>query len=324
MRQIEISKAGAPDVLQLVTKPDATPDVGEVLVEVSYAGVNFMDVGVRQGSLWQETAWPKYPGVEGSGRVLAIGAGVAGLAIGDRVAWIYAPGSYAERLILPASALVALPDNVDDQTAAAVMMQGLTAMHFATEFFPVQPGDTALVHAAAGGLGLILTQIIRLRGGRVIGRVSREEKVRAVRSAGAEEVIVDAGGGFAEQVRALTNGAGVDVVYDGSGPATYQASLDSLRTCGTFCWYGAVLGSPGPIDLMQLPRSIKIGYASFIHSIPTPDRLRENAARLFAWIAEGCVRPEIGEIYLLEDAARAHSDMESRRSTGKLLLAPKG
>ena len=320
IRQIEIAQAGAPDMMRVVTKPDPVPSDGDVLVGVHTAGVNFMDIGVRQGNIWQEMPWPKYPGVEGAGRVLAVGAGVSAVAVGDRVAWVYAPGSYADRLVLPADSLVVLPDTIDDRTAAAAMMHGLTALHFATEFFPVQMGDIALVHAAAGGVGSMLTQIITLRGGRVIGRVSSEDKVAAAQAAGAETVIVDAARDFAEKVRHLTDGQGVDVVYDGSGPATYQASLDSLKVCGTFCWYGPVLGGPGPIDLMQLPRSIKIGYASFVHSIPTPERLRANAAKLFAWIEDRSVKPSIGATYRLDDVVRAHADMESRRTTGKLLL----
>jgi NADPH2:quinone reductase len=185
---------------------------------------------------------PKILGVEGVGRVVAAGDGVEGLAPGQRVAWVYAPGSYAERIAIPATSLVPVPDAIDDRTAASAMMQGLTASHFATDFYPVQPGEFAFVHAAAGGLGLLLTQIIKLRGGHVIGRVSSEKKIAMSAEAGADHVIVDAEGRFAEEALRLTRGEGMHVVYDGSGPKTFQGSLDLLRRSGTFCWYGPVLG----------------------------------------------------------------------------------
>lgn len=272
---------GDADVLAFVTRPDPEPGPGMVLVQVAVAGVNFMDLGVRQGMSWNAMPNPKILGVEGAGRVLALGDGVDEFEVGQRVAWVYAPGSYAQRIALPAASLVPLPDAIDDRTAAAVMMQGLTASHFATDFHPMRAGDIAFVHAAAGGLGLLLTQIIKLRGGE-----------------------------------------GVHVVYDGSGPATFQGSLDVLRRCGTFCWYGPVLGGPGAIDIMRLPRSIKLGYAVFSDHIATPALLRAHAARLFGWIAEGALKVHVGGVYPLADAARAHTDMASRATTGKLLLIP--
>ncbi|KTE15587.1 quinone oxidoreductase family protein [Sphingopyxis sp. H115] len=308
--------------LDLVDVPRPAPGPGNVVVEIAAAGVNFMDIGVRRGMAWTDVPDPKVIGVEGAGRVVALGEGVTGLAIGDRVAWVYAPGSYAEQLEVPEDALVRIPDAIDDRTAAAIMMQGLTASHFATDFYPVQPGDIALVHAAAGGLGMLLTQIVKLRGGTVIGRVSSAAKVEAARSAGADHVIVDAEGNFADRVLALTGNGGVNVVFDGSGPATFADSLASLRRSGTFCWFGPVLGGPGPIDIMSLPRSIKLGYAVFSDHIPTPALLRERTAQLFQWIMDGKLRAEIGGVYPLADAARAHADIESRRSTGKLLLIP--
>lgn len=322
MKAIIMTGIGGVEVLDFVDRPDPMPGAGEVLVAVAAAGVNFMDVGVRRGIAWQEMPDPKILGVEGAGRVLALGAGVDRFRVGQRVAWVYAPGSYAERVVVPADALVHVPDAIDDRTAAAVMMQGLTASHFATDFYPVQPGDTALVHAAAGGLGLLLTQIVRLRGGRVIGRVSSETKAAAARAAGAEHVIVDADGDFAAKVLDLTNGKGVHVVYDGSGPATFQGSLDALRRSGTFCWYGPVLGAPGPIELMRLPRSVKIGYAVFSDHIHTPALLRAHTARLFDWIASGALRVHVGGSFPLAEAADAHAALEGRGTTGKLLLIP--
>lgn len=322
MKAIVMNGIGGTDVMDHVDRPEPVAAPGHVVVEIAAAGVNFMDIGVRQGMAWTETANPKVLGVEGAGRVAALGEGVRDFAIGDRVAWVYAPGSYAERLSIPADALVAIPDGIDDRTAAAVMMQGLTASHFATDFYPVQPGDTALVHAAAGGLGLLLTQIVRMRGGRVIGRVSSEAKVAAAKEAGAEHVVVDAKGEFADAVLALTGGEGVNVVYDGSGPATFQGSLAALRRSGTFCWYGPVLGGPGPLDIMSLPKSIKLGYAVFSDHIHTPALFRAHAQQLFRWIGEGALKVKIGNVYPLADAAAAHAAMERRETTGKLLLVP--
>jgi NADPH:quinone reductase len=322
MKAIVMNGTGGREMLEYVERPDPVAGPGQALVEIAFAGVNFMDIGVRQGMAWNETPNPQILGVEGVGRVVAAGDGVEGLAPGQRVAWVYAPGSYAERIAIPATSLVPVPDAIDDRTAASVMMQGLTASHFATDFYPVQPGDFAFVHAAAGGLGLLLTQIIKLRGGHVIGRVSSEKKIAMSEEAGADHVIVDAEGRFTEEALRLTRGEGVHVVYDGSGPKTFQGSLDLLRRSGTFCWYGPVLGGPGPLDIMSLPKSIKIGYATFFDHIHTPELLRARTAQLFDWIADGRLRIRIGGEYPLADAAKAHADMESRKTTGKLLLVP--
>jgi len=320
MKAIVMNGMGGREVLEYVERPDPVAGPGEALVEIALAGVNFMDIGVRQGMAWTEVPNPKILGVEGAGRVLAVGDGVEGIERGQRVAWVYAPGSYAERIAIPATSLVPVPDTTDDRMAASVMMQGLTASHFATDFYPVQPGDVAFVHAAAGGVGMLLTQIIKLRGGHVIGRVSSEEKVAAAKEAGADHVIVDTEGRFAEEALRLTRGEGVHVVYDGSGPTTFQGSRDLLRRSGTFCWYGPVLGGPGPLDIMSLPKSIKIGYATFRDHIHTPELLRARSARLLDWIVDGRLKIRIGGEYPLTEAAQAHADMESRKTTGKLLL----
>lgn len=320
MKAVVMNHTGDVGALAYVMQPDPVAGPGEVLVQIAVAGVNFMDIGVRQGMAWNEMPNPKILGVEGAGRVLAVGEGVDDFEVGQRVAWVYAPGSYAQKIAVPATSLVPIPDGIDDKTAAAVMMQGLTASHFATDFHATRPGDIAFVHAAAGGLGLLLTQIIKLRGGQVIGRVSSSEKVAAAKAAGADHVIVDTNGKFVEQTRELTGGEGVHVVFDGSGPSTFQGSLDVLRRSGTFCWYGPVLGSPGPIEIMSLPRSIKLGYAVFFDHIHTPALLRAHSARLFNWIMEGELKVHIGGEYPLSDAARAHADMESRATVGKLLL----
>ncbi len=322
MKAVVIRQGGGVEELVQMELPDPAPGPGQVLVGVVAAGVNFMDMGVRQGRFWTEMPFPRIVGAEGSGRVLAVGEGVDGFAPGQRVAWVYAPGSYAEKIVVPADALVPVPDAIDDQTAAAVMMQGLTASHFATDFYPVKPGDIAFVHAAAGGLGLLLTQIIKLRGGKVIGRVSSADKVAAAEAAGADHVIVDSEGNFAEEARRWSGGEGADVVYDGSGPTTFQGSLDVLRRSGTFCWYGPVLGGPGALNIMSLPKSIKLGYAVYHDHVHTPELLRARAKQLFDWIAEGKLHINIGGIYPLADAAQAHAAIESRVPIGKLLLIP--
>ena len=314
-------KPGEPEVLELVERKDPIPGIGEVLVKVTAAGVNFMDTGVRRGMFWTEPD-PKIIGVEGAGSIVAIGKGVDDFQIGQRVAWVYVPGSYAELIAIPTSALVPIPDEIDDRTAASIMMQGLTASHFTTDFYPIQVDDIALVHAAAGGLGMLITQIVKLRGGTVIGRVSNESKVSIAKEAGADHVIVDSGGNFADEVLRLTAGEGVHVVYDGSGPATFQASLSSLRRSGTFCWFSPVLGGPGVFDISTLPKSVKIGYAAFMDHVHTPELLRLHTKQLFDWVTEGKLKIRIGGIYPLAEASQAHADMESRATIGKLLLIP--
>lgn len=322
MKAVVMNQTGDIGVMAHVERPDPVAGAGQVLVQIAAAGVNFMDIGVRQGMGWSDMPNPKILGVEGAGRVLAVGEGVADFAVGQRVAWVYAPGSYAEKIAIPATSLVRIPDGIDDKTAASVMMQGLTASHFGTDFYPTRPGDIAFIHAAAGGVGLLLTQIVKLRGGTVIGRVSSVDKVAVAKAAGADHVIVDAAGDFADEARRLSGGEGVHVVFDGSGPSTFQGSLDVLRRAGTFCWFGPVLGGPGPLDIMSLPRSIKLGYAVFFDHIHAPELLRQRSAQLFDWIAEGKLNIVIGGEYPLAEAARAHADMASRVTTGKLLLMP--
>jgi NADPH2:quinone reductase len=322
MKAVVMREAGGLGVLSQQEIPEPVAGPGQVLVEVAAAGVNFMDVGVRQGLYWHDMPNPKVIGVEGAGRVVAAGSRVEEFVPGQRVAWAYAPGSYAERIAVPADALVRVPDAIDDRTAAGVMMQGLTASHFATDFYPVQPGDIALVHAAAGGVGQLLTQLVKLRGGTVIGRVSHADKIAAARAAGADHVIVDADGRFASEVQRLTDGEGVHVVYDGSGAATFDGSIASLRRSGTLCWYGPGLGLPAPLDLRSLSRSIKIGYAAFYDHVPTPALLRARAGQLFDWIVAGKLAVAVGATYPLANAALAHAALESRSTTGKLLLIP--
>ncbi|WP_395396219.1 quinone oxidoreductase (plasmid) [Novosphingobium sp. BL-8A] len=320
MKVVSMAATGSTGVLQLQEVADVRPGPGQIVVDVSAAGVNFMDIGTRRGTI--AMSLPLVPGVEGAGRVAAVGEGVTELEIGQRVAWVFAWGSYASKVVMPATSAVPVPDDIDDNLAASLMMQGLTASHFATDFYPVQEGDVALVHAAAGGLGQILSQVIKLRGGTVIGRVSSRAKVAAARAAGSDHVIVDAQGDFSAEVLELTDGQGVTVVYDGSGPSTFNGSLASLRRSGTLCWYGPVLGGPGGLDIMGLPRSVKIGYAVFSDHIPTPELLRERTQRLFDWVREGKLVIAPATEFPLSAAALAHEAMESRATTGKLLLIP--
>jgi NADPH:quinone reductase-like Zn-dependent oxidoreductase len=216
---------------------------------------------------------------------------------------------------------VKVPADVDDETAAAIMMQGLTANHFTTQTYAVKPGDTAVVHAAAGGVGLLLTQLIKARGGTVIGLVSREEKVAVAAEAGADHVLVSSGGGFEDRVRELTGGEGASVVYDGGGAATFRSSQLALRRHGVHAYYGPFMGVPS-LTPMDLPSSILLSYPTVADHVPTREALVARTAEVFEFVRTGQLRPRIGSRYGLANAARAHADIESRRTTGKLLLQP--
>ncbi|MGW5691362.1 quinone oxidoreductase family protein [Streptomyces asiaticus] len=318
MKAIVIDEAGGPEVLRLRERPAPRPGPGEVLVDVRVAGVNFFDTAIRR------QARAEVPGAEGAGVVAETGEGVHGFAPGDRVAWLTIDnlGSYAERIVLPASNVVPVPDAVDDETAAALLVQGLTAHHFATVSHPVRPGDIALVHAAAGGVGMMLTQIIKARGGTVIGLVSRPEKVKFAADAGADHVLVSCGDAFVEPVRELTGGEGVHVVFDGAGATTFAASLQVLRTHGTLVFYGPLIGDVPTIAMNEIPRSTRITYAVTEDHVRTPEELAARTAELFALVERGELVVRIGGRYPLAEAARAHADIESRTTTGKLLLLP--
>ncbi|MGW2791033.1 quinone oxidoreductase family protein [Streptomyces sp. NPDC001251] len=320
MHAIRIEKHGGPEVMRWIEMPEPSPGSGEALVRVRAAGVNYMDVGARAegGPGW---AAPAVLGVEGMGYVTAVGEGVSDLAVGDRVAWFYQPGSYAELLAAPAHSLVKVPDGIDDETAAAVMMQGLTASHLSTETYPIGPGDTALIHAAAGGVGQLLTQMVKARGGSVIGLVSREEKAPVAREAGAEHVLVHTGGGFEDRIRELTGGRGVDVVYDGGGADTFRSSQLALRPHGVHAYYGPFMGVP-TLRPTDLPNSILLTYPVVHHHVATRQALVRRTGEVFALILDGRLTPRIERRYPLADVAWAHADLESRRTTGKLLLLP--
>ena len=322
MQAIVVEELGGPEVLRLRERPAPVPGPGEILVDVSVAGVNFMDTGARRvgpagGGV------PFVPGVEGAGTVRGLGPGVREFAVGDRVAWVYAYGTYAEQIVLDAASAVPVPAGMTDEVAASVMMQGLSAQHFVTEASAVAPGDVVLVHAAAGGVGALVTQLVKLRGGTVIGLVSRPQKAATARSAGADHVLVSAGAEFVEEVRRLAAGpGGVHVVYDGGGQATFRASMSVLRRHGTLLYYGPFIGDVPVISMSELPHSIKVCYPAFRDHVPTREALLARSAELFALVECGQLDVAIGARYPLAQAARAHADLESRATAGKLLLLP--
>jgi NADPH:quinone reductase len=321
VRAVLVTSSGAADVLQVTEVDRPSPDAGQVLVRVAVAGVNYMDVYQRSGAVSLPT--PFVAGVEGVGTVVEVGDGVDDLPIGQRVGWLRGgQGSYAEYVLVDAAMAVPVPDAVPDEAAAAVLMQGVTAHYLATDTYRVQPGDTVLVHAAAGGVGQLLTQVVRLRGGRVIGTVSTEQKAEVARAAGAEEVLR-----YEEvpgRVKQLTGGEGVAAVYDGVGGATFDASLASLRARGVLVVYGT---SSGPTPPLEIPRlnsggSLYVTRPTVVHYTATREELRARTDELFGWVASGQLRVSIGGRFLLADVTRAHQDLESRRTTGKLLLFP--
>jgi NADPH:quinone reductase len=311
MRAVLINSHGGPEVLEVVDAPSPQAGPGGLLVDLAAAGVNYRDVYEREGAYGG--GLPAIIGVEGAGTIADTG---------DRVAWLSAPGSYAEQVVVDAERAVPVPEGVSDELAAAVMMQGITAQYLTTSTHEVQPGENVLVHAAAGGVGHLLTQMVAMRGGRVIATASSEEKAALAREAGAADVIGYQG--FADRVKELTDGRGVDVVYDGVGASTFDESLASLRPRGDMVLFGAASGRVSPFDPMQLENggSLYLTRPSIRHHTATRDELVARAADVFGWIAEGKLDVRIGGRYPLEEARRAHEDLEARRTTGKLLLVP--
>src|SRR3954447_2757127 len=321
MRAIVVTRNGGPDVLELGDEPEPRAGDGQVVVALEAAGVNFRDVYEREGRGAYANAPPLVAGAEGAGTVVSVGDGVDGIAEGDRVAWAAAPGSYAERVAVKAASAVKVPDGVSSELAAAALLQGMTAHYLCVSTYAVQEGDDVLVHAAAGGVGLLLTQMVKLRGGRVIATTSSEEKGELARGAGADATIGYEG--FAERVRELTGGDGVAVVYDGIAADTFDGSLASLRRRGMLVLYGQASGPVPPYDLEQLRKgSLYVTRPGLPDYVATREELEWRAGEVLGWIAEGRLDLRVGERYALEDARRAHEDLEARRSTGKLLLVP--
>jgi NADPH2:quinone reductase len=323
MRAIVVETHGGPEVLQLTERPDPAPDAGQVLVDVTAAGINYIDVYLRTG-LYPSTP-PYVPGVEGAGVVAAVGAGVDSIAVGDRVAWAAGPGSYAERVAINASVVVPVPDGVPDDVAGGALLQGMTAHYLTHDTYRVQPGDDVLIHAAAGGMGLLLTQIVTQLGARAIGTVSSAEKEKLAREAGAAEVIRYDETDFATEVRRLTGAAGVQVAYDGVGQATFDGSLASLRRRGLLALYGQASGPVPPFEVQRLQHSgsVFLTRPTLAHYIAEREELVRRAGDVFRWVADGSLTIRIGGRYPLADAAAAHTDLEARRTTGKLLLLPR-
>lgn len=322
MRAIRVPAHGGPEVLEPAELDRPTPQSGELLVEVSAAGVNFIDTYQRSGLY--SMPLPFTPGVEGAGTVREVGPDVDGFAPGDRIAWAMSPGGYAEQAVVPARNAVHVPDGVEDRTAAAAMLQGMTAHFLVDATHPIRPGETALVHAAAGGVGLLLTQLIKARGGNVIGTVSTDEKERLARAAGADEIIRYTEADVAEEVRDLTDGRGVDVAYDGVGKDTFDGSLASLRPRGTLALFGASSGPVPPVDPQRLNSggSLFLTRPSLAHHILDREELDRRAREIFQAVRAGELDVRIGGTYPLDQARQAHEDLEGRRSTGKLLLLP--
>jgi NADPH2:quinone reductase len=321
MRAIRVEQPGGPEVLCSVELPEPRPKPGELLVDVHAAGVNFLDIYFRRGLY--PRPMPYVPGDEGVGVVRAMGAGVEGFAAGDRVAWVMGEASYAEVATAPASSTVKLPQDLPDE-AGLILAQGLTAHYLANDIVDSGPGFTALVHAAAGGVGRLLTRILKLRGARVIATVSSPAKQSAAQDAGADDVIVYSAGDFVETVRGLTDGKGVDAVYDGVGRDTFDRSLASLRRRGHFISFGAASGPVPPVDPRALLRAgsislIRPGLRDFVQ---TREILDARAQDLFGWLRTGELDLYVGARYPLADAAEAHRALENRQSVGKLILVP--
>ena len=318
VRAVQVTRTGGPEVLEVVDLPTPEPGPGEVLVDVAAAGVNFIDTYRRSGAYPMST--PFVAGSEGAGTVARLGPGVTEVAVGDRVAWKEAPGSYAEQVCVPVAEAVPVPDTVSDEVAAATMLQGMTAHYLATSTYPVGKDDWTLVHAAAGGVGLLLTQIVKLRGGHVLATTSTPEKAELARGAGADEIT--SYDDFADRARELTDGEGFPVVYDGVGKTTFERGLDALRVRGLMVLYGAASGPVPAFDPQTLNSKGGLFLTRPSLGYYTRDRaeLVDRAEELFGWIGAGQLEVRIGGRYSLAEAGQAHEDLQGRRTTGKLLI----
>jgi NADPH:quinone reductase len=319
MRAIQIKRYGGSEVLDQVELPEPAPGPGEALVRVRVAGVNFTDIYQRKGTY--QGALPFTPGVEGVGVVEKLGSGVTEVKVGDRVGWVMIKGSYAELAVLPAQRLVPIPASVDDRTAAAILLQGMTAHFLVTDCYPVRKGEWVLIHAAAGGVGLLLTQIAHKVGARIIGTTSTEEKAKLAREAGADEIVLYTKEDFQVAAKRIT-GEGASVVYDSVGQTTFMKSLDSLRPRGYMVLFGGSSGPAPAIDPMILNQkgSLFLTRPTLGNYVSSREELMRRASDIFDWVTKGEVKVRAVHDYPIANAAQAQADMEARKTTGKVLL----
>lgn len=322
MKVIVVEQPGGPEQMRLVEWPKPAPGPGQALVKIAAAGVNFIDIYHRTGLYKVDP--PITLGMEAAGVVEAVGDGVSEVAPGDRVAYAMSRGAYAEYAVVPAWMLVKLPPALDFNSAAAVMLQGMTAHYLVYSTYPLKEGESCVIHAAAGGVGLLLVQMAKMRGARVFGTVSTEAKAELARQAGADEVIVYTKQDFLEVVRSATNGRGVDVVYDSVGAATWEKSLDCLRPRGMMVSYGNASGPVPPFQPLVLSQkgSLFLTRPSLQHYVATREELLWRAGDVLAWVQEGRLKLRIERVYRLAEAAEAHRALESRATAGKLLVVP--
>jgi NADPH:quinone reductase len=322
MKAMQVSQPGAPEAMQFVDLPTPEPKPNEALVKIEAIGVNFIDVYHREGRY--KLPIPFIPGSEMSGMVEKVGAEVKSVKAGDRVAQTGVVGTYAEYQAVPADRLVKLPDHVDFKTAAAVMLQGGTMHYLMRSTYPLKAGETALVHAAAGGMGLLLTQFGKHIGARIIGTAGSDDKLKLAKQNGADEVINYSTQDFAAEVKRITGGKGVDVVYDGVGKSTFEGSLNSLRPRGYMVLFGGASGAVPPFDPLVLTQkgSLFLTRPSLTHYLLTREELEWRFNEILGLVANGTLKVHIGQTYKLADAAQAHRDLEGRKTTGKSLLMP--
>ena len=322
MRVVRVHQCGGPEAMRFEEGETPEPGAGEVRVKVEAAGVNFIDIYHRTGLY--KNPLPLALGQEAAGVVEAVGPDVRDVGVGDRVAWKDQFGSYATETVVPVGKVVPIPDGVGAQDAAAAMLQGMTAHYLTHSTYPLKPGDVCVVHAAAGGVGLLLCQMAKLRGARVIGTVSTEEKAQLARDAGADETVIYTREDFVAAAKRVTGGEGVDVVYDGVGRDTFDQSLNALRPRGYMALFGQASGPVPPFDPQRLNAlgSLFLTRPSLGFYTRTRDELLERARDIFGWIGEGKLKLRVGQTYPLSEAAQAHRDLAGRRTTGKLLLIP--
>ncbi len=322
MKAVRIHTPGGPEVMRYEDAPEPTPKAGEAVVKVEAAGLNYIDVYFRSGQY--KAAFPLTLGMEAGGMVTSVGPNVTEVKVGDRVAYTGVPGAYAQAAAVPAARLVTLPQGITAKQGAAAMLQGMTAHYLACSTYPLKPGDVCLVHAAAGGVGLLLCQIAKMRGARVIGTVSTEEKAKLAREAGAADVILYTQQDFEAEVKRLTDGKGVNVVYDSVGKTTFDKGFNCLRPRGLMALYGQSSGPTGPFDLQILNAkgSLFVTRPSLNHHVATREDLVQRSGEVLGWIRDGKLKLRMETDFPLKDAAEAHRALESRKTTGKVLLIP--